>query len=445
MLGKIGIQSVKDFFYFLLITFIFLFVCLMLFGATYEVVTGELFYRPYFFPRIRSNVQFPYFLKLSVFLMYFGALIIFVMGIAGALHKDKNLEKTLREDKLISVIIPAHNEESVIKNILFDLKEQNYDNFEVFIIAHNCSDKTIKRAREIEDDRFRAVEYNSRRSGKGLALNRGLTEAKGEIIIHFDADNRIKDPDFISKAMAYFEDWEVDAIQTRLDVTNQKESFLVTLQKLEFNIFALISLAGREKLGLPCILAGTGTALRRLTVEEMGRWENSLVEDFQLFNRMSLAGKKIVFADNLTVYDEKPTSWVTLLKQRSRWFKGHLKVAWKNLHNYGNLIDYFYRLLPFSVMVWWISIMIYIFYFITGQYSVWDIGNELWLAWTISFQLMLIILLWKIGGIKKVVYFVPQVFFSFHWMITCLLSFKVKSWSHTAHKGNDLTKEGDYR
>jgi cellulose synthase/poly-beta-1,6-N-acetylglucosamine synthase-like glycosyltransferase len=368
--------------------------------------------------------------------MYFGALVIFIIGMASFFYKEKEDKKASSEEKLVSIIIPAHNEEKVVRNILHDLVVQSYSNFEVLLISHNSSDKTAEKARMVRDKRIKVIEYETEESGKSLALNKALALSKGEIILHFDTDNRIKDYHFISKVVAHFENPDIDGLQTRLNVSNLKNSFLAHLQKVEFEVFSAISLAGREVLNRSCILAGTGIALRKELVEEMGGWNNSLVEDFEFFTRLSLAGKKIVFADNLEIYDEKPTTWSELLKQRSRWFKGHVKVGWENLHNYGNFLDYFYRLIPFSVLAWWVSIFLYIFYFTTGQFSVWDIGNKMWVIWTFGFQIMPLFILWKIGGFKKTLFLIPQIFFSFHWMITAVMSVTVNSWSQTMTNHN---------
>ncbi len=444
---KIGVKSLKDALYFTLIGTIFFFIAFLFYGAIYEMVTGSPLFRPIVIPGLVIDLQFPNLLRLSVFLMYGGSLGIFIMGMAGLFYKEKKdyYGKETTEDRMVSVIVPAHNEENVIENLISDLLRQSYSNFEILVVCHNTTDGTAQIVEKIEDERVRAVKYNSRSSGKALALNRGFEESSGEIIVHFDADNRIKDIDFLSKAVAYFNDPKVDGLQTGLNVSNPNGSFLAVLQKIEFELFSMIALAGRERLGLSCILAGTGIGMRRSTIKEMGGWNNSLVEDFELSTRLSFAGKKIVFADNLEIYDEKPTDWSALLKQRSRWFKGHLQVGWDNLHNLGNPFDYLYRMLSFSVMAWWASLFLYIFYIMTGQSSVWDIGNEVWILWTIGFQIMPILLLWKIGGIKKILFFLPQLFFSFHWLVTGIVALKVTSWAQTktVHGAGLSKKEGD--
>jgi cellulose synthase/poly-beta-1,6-N-acetylglucosamine synthase-like glycosyltransferase len=207
----------------------------------------------------------------------------------------------ISEDKLISVIIPACNEENVIGNIVSDLVCPSCKNLEILVIAHNCQDGTVNKARMINNEKVKVIEFNTTSSGKALALNEGLTEARGEIIVQFDADNRIKDPYYLSKLLSYFEkDPELAAVQSRLVASNPKDSLISLLQDTEYEIFSAISWSGRDVLKLPCFLAGTGVALKKETLEELCGWHNSLVEDFELFTRLSLKNKRICYADNLS-------------------------------------------------------------------------------------------------------------------------------------------------
>ena len=437
MFKKIGVIKLKDFWYFFLLMAIFGIILLFFSGAIYQMVTG---WELHHYPRIilrRMSVQFPYLLYISVFFMYFSVSTLFIMGIAGIFYRKKKDRVTYKEDKRISIIIPAHNEENVVKNIILDLLKQTYQNMEILVICHNCRDRTAERAREVKNEKVKVIELNTRKSGKALALNRALEMAEGEIIAHFDTDNQIQDKNFLRRLAFYFEDESIDGVQSKLSVTNPTESILTMMQKIEFDIFNIIGLAGRNALGLPCFLSGTGTALRKEVIEEVGGWSNSLVEDFELFTRLSRKGKRLEYGNNLVTFDEKPSTWASLLKQRSRWVKGHIQVALDNIDYLGNGLDYLYRLIPFSVFSFWISSGLYGFYFLTGQSSVWDLGNNIWIGWTSFFILFKISLLLKTGGIKRVFFLFPQWFFSLHWLLVGVMALKVKSWAQTktVHNG----------
>lgn len=93
----------------------------------------------------------------------------------------------------LSIIIPAYNEENRIGLTLsgtFDyLDAQNYDS-EVIVVNDGSSDKTNEKVREFESraaGRLHLVE-NPGNCGKGYSVRNGVLQARGEIILFYDAD-----------------------------------------------------------------------------------------------------------------------------------------------------------------------------------------------------------------------------------------------------------------
>lgn len=94
------------------------------------------------------------------------------------------LEKYLINNFMkVSIIIPAYNEEKVIKNCIASLLEQSYKNQEVIIIDDGSTDKT----RDIIK-KFPVKLYQQNHLGAGSARNLGAKHAKGEILVFVDAD-----------------------------------------------------------------------------------------------------------------------------------------------------------------------------------------------------------------------------------------------------------------
>jgi cellulose synthase/poly-beta-1,6-N-acetylglucosamine synthase-like glycosyltransferase len=427
---KIGIFSLEDCVYAFATLVLAVYVISILVMTIFQVSGEDIVFQNHFASRA-LDVQFPFFLILCVILMYLSMFIWILMGLASAWYKKKE-DAVINDDSfLISVLIPAHNEEGVIKNILGDLIIQEYKNLEIIVLAHNCTDATISKARSVKDPRIRILDIKTRKSGKALALNRGLESANGEIIAQFDADNRIKDKQLFNRAAVYFREESVDAIQTELSTSNKFASLLTFLQEVEYDTFSSISWRGRDVFHLPCFLAGTGIFIRTQTLKEVRGWQNSLVEDFELFTRLTLKKKKIIFADNLVVYDEKPPSWSGIMKQRSRWIKGHLRVTWDNLDKFGNWLDYIYRLSPLSVFAWWMSNFLYWFYYLTNQVSVFNVTGWIWLSWTFVFFSFLTYNSIKKRGWKRALFLPLYWIFGFHWLWASLYSLGVKSWQET--------------
>jgi glycosyltransferase involved in cell wall biosynthesis len=111
--------------------------------------------------------------------------------------------------KLITIIIPAYNEEEALPKCLQRItklidKETSHD-FEVLLVDDGSKDKTveiIKKKRQ-EDKRFSYVTF-SRNFGKEIAILAGLDYAKGDAVIFIDAD--LQDPpEVIPELIKYWE------------------------------------------------------------------------------------------------------------------------------------------------------------------------------------------------------------------------------------------------
>src|SRR5258706_13449211 len=85
--------------------------------------------------------------------------------------------------RMISVVIPAHNEEKYLGATLEALGKQDYGWFEVVVVANGCTDRTAHVAR----DRCHRLIVLSQKS-LGVARNLGARMAKGEILVFLDAD-----------------------------------------------------------------------------------------------------------------------------------------------------------------------------------------------------------------------------------------------------------------
>jgi len=84
---------------------------------------------------------------------------------------------------LISVIVPARNEEKTIAKCLKAIKDQNYPNKEIIVVSNNSQDKTIEIAKK-----FTNKVFNEPVLGAAKARNTGAKKAQGSILVFIDAD-----------------------------------------------------------------------------------------------------------------------------------------------------------------------------------------------------------------------------------------------------------------
>ena len=119
----------------------------------------------------------------TLFLMSFSLTYLFAfmfIFIVYLLKIDKLKESHMRikstkpsTNDLCSIIIPARDEESVIRRAVLRCIQQTYQNFEVLAISHNSTDRTFEEA-QVDDERVRAFDLKQRAAGKSIALNFGI-------------------------------------------------------------------------------------------------------------------------------------------------------------------------------------------------------------------------------------------------------------------------------
>lgn len=86
-------------------------------------------------------------------------------------------------DKSISVLIPAYNEEDRIEETVNNIKSLGCI-FEIIVVDDGSEDNTYQKAKQVATKVIRL----DRNQGKGAALNQGLGEVKGDIVLLLDAD-----------------------------------------------------------------------------------------------------------------------------------------------------------------------------------------------------------------------------------------------------------------
>lgn len=244
--------------------------------------------------------------------------------------KDKPYKE--KKNHKFMAIIPAHNEETVIGNLIDSLKKQNYDKelYDIYVIADNCTDNTAKIAKEkgaIVYKRFSSTEKT-----KGAALNWFLQQkikenAEYDAFFVFDADN-IVDENFIinmNKKLCQGE----DVVQGYRDIKNPTDNWISAGYALFYWTLHRFYHLARYNIGLSPLLNGTGFMVRFDVIKPEGWNTETLTEDIEFSLKRIIAGKKLGWATDAIVYDEQPTSFKQSWSQRSRWTVGHIQCVGK--------------------------------------------------------------------------------------------------------------------
>jgi cellulose synthase/poly-beta-1,6-N-acetylglucosamine synthase-like glycosyltransferase len=225
----------------------------------------------------------------------------------------------------LTVVIPAHNEETLIGRCVRSVIDSAANETEILVVAHNCTDST---AAEAEAAGARVLVLNdSRQTGKGYALNAGFAEAlagPAEAVLVVDADS-VACPQLVegvrNRLIA-----GASAVQCRYEVQNSLDSWRTNVVALAFRAFNVIRPRGRSRLGLSAGVFGNGFALRKDVLGRIPYNAYSIVEDLQYHLDLVRAGYRVEFLDAFTVRGEMPISSAGAKSQRARWEGGRLQM-----------------------------------------------------------------------------------------------------------------------
>jgi len=269
-----------------------------------------------------------------------------VLGLFGFRKETKDYADHDPESRFL-VLIPAHNEERVIGDIIRNLEEMDYPRelYDYYVIADNCTDRTAETARALGAKVIETrKEMPDSPTGKSIALRKALLslgnyQDRYDLMMVFDADNLMDRNMFREVNSQYLDKDKPDFIQCYLGAKNKTGVvawFYYTGYTLTNRFFDL----SKHRLGLNCPIGGTGFAMSTAYLYKRGGWTTvSLTEDLEIEVEATLEGRRILWNHNTRVYDEKPTSLRASIRQRIRWGQGHWFVA---LRNTGKLFRYFF-------------------------------------------------------------------------------------------------------
>ena len=246
-----------------------------------------------------------------------------------------------RDDLFFVFMLPCLNEEKVILASLRRLMSISGDDFVVLVIDDGSDDSTVDAVSSVLGERVWLLSRKlpQARQGKGEALNaatRYLTdsghlagrEPDSVIVVVVDADGRL-DPQAVEHVRPYFADPAIGAVQIGVRINNREHSRLARMQDMEFVIYTEVFQRGRRHLG-SVGLGGNGQFMRLSAIMSLGPspWSRSLTDDLDLGVRLIAAGWRTDYCPTVAVHQQGVVGLRRLIRQRSRWFQGHLQ-SWK--------------------------------------------------------------------------------------------------------------------
>ncbi|MBE2220082.1 MAG: glycosyltransferase family 2 protein [Anaerolineae bacterium] len=226
------------------------------------------------------------------------------------------------------VLIPAHNEERLLPDLLKNLNQLDYpaDLFSVHVVADNCTDETAVITQQygaIPHERFDAL-----RPGKGFALQWFLQTCSEDIEAHdavvmLDADT-IVSTNFL-KAMSTRLGKGETVIQAYYAVRNPEKTWGIGLRYAALAVLHYLRPLGRTRLGGSAGLKGNGMVFASEILKQY-EWSDSITEDIEFHMALILGGERVAFAPEATIWAEMPETLAGAATQNVRWERGRLQM-----------------------------------------------------------------------------------------------------------------------
>jgi cellulose synthase/poly-beta-1,6-N-acetylglucosamine synthase-like glycosyltransferase len=233
----------------------------------------------------------------------------------------------------MTILIPAHNEESVIENTLLSLDDEVTENDQVVVIADNCVDETETIVRNLGFEVI--VREDLAEVGKGYALGFGIDhieqkENQPDALVILDADCTVTRGS-LKELAAIGVELKRPAQAQYLMHANPENGIGQRVAEFAWIVKGKVRSTGYRKLGLPCQLKGTGMAFPWGLVDADKFRSANIVEDLELGIQLTLDGYPPFYCPEVTVSSEFPLSKEGEKSQRKRWEHGHLATSLKFL------------------------------------------------------------------------------------------------------------------
>ncbi|MFS2112791.1 glycosyltransferase family 2 protein [Herbaspirillum frisingense] len=226
----------------------------------------------------------------------------------------------------IAVLIPAHNEEGGIAEVVAGVKAQLVEGDRILVVADNCSDATARLAREAGAEV--TERFHEQLRGKGYALDHGVRQLAldpPEVLVIVDADCYlgVDALDKISRGCVHSAR-PVQALY--LMHASEDAGPMRRIAEFAWIVKNHVRALGFQRLAQPCQLMGTGMAFGWEHIRKVDLATGHIVEDMKLGVDSATAGQPPLFCPEALVYSFFPISESGVSTQRTRWEHGHLSV-----------------------------------------------------------------------------------------------------------------------
>ena len=259
----------------------------------------------------------------------FRVVVVFAAGSADVLSFDADDLRAVTAAGVPSytVLVPLYREGKVLPTLVEKLSRLRYpkDRLQILLLIEEDDDQTRAALATTSLPRFFEIVLvpPSQPRTKPKACNYGLTLARGEYCVIYDAEDR-PDVDQLLKAVSAFRRLprSVVCVQAELQYWNPETNWLTRCFAAEYAVNFSLWLRGLDRFRLPIPLGGTSNHFRTDALRDLGGWDpHNVTEDADLGIRIARRGWGARMMSSVTEEEanSKVGNWI---RQRSRWIKG---------------------------------------------------------------------------------------------------------------------------
>ncbi|MEO8962616.1 MAG: glycosyltransferase [Ginsengibacter sp.] len=230
---------------------------------------------------------------------------------------------------LVSVIVPAYNEEVNSIRTVNSLLAQDYSNVEIIFVDDGSKDDTYLKVSDFFKDNPSVHSFTKLNGGKASALNFGIQKSDAEYVVCIDADTQLK-ADAITLLMNKFNEENVGAVAGNVKVGNEV-NMITRWQSIEYITSQNFDRRAFDLLNCITVVPGAIGAFKKDAILVAGGFTiDTLAEDCDLTMRLLRSGYVVRNCIEAISYTEAPETFRQFMKQRFRWSFGVMQCFWKH-------------------------------------------------------------------------------------------------------------------
>jgi len=230
---------------------------------------------------------------------------------------------------LVSIIVPAYNEEVNSIRTVNSLLAQDYPEIEIIFVDDGSRDNTFLTVSEYFKNNKAVNVYTKLNGGKASALNFGIQQSSSKYVVCIDADTQLKS-DAVTELMKKFESEDVAAVAGNVKVGNEV-NMITRWQSIEYITSQNFDRRAFDLLNCITVVPGAIGAFNKDALLIAGGFTtDTLAEDCDLTMRLLRNDYIIRNCSKALSYTEAPETFRQFIKQRFRWSFGVMQCFWKH-------------------------------------------------------------------------------------------------------------------